>query len=299
MAVVAVDLDGVLRVPRAAPTDKAPPETLEVEITMRRDAYPSYSHTEPPWDEHDEWTATHTFSKAGVNWVEDLLRREIDVVWATRWQLYANFYFAAALGLPRLPVAVGFEYKSYDEWPSIAARQLSRQFNGRPLLWVSPLVSDARPYLDERRTLADRALTRSYLIPTPRQGITTADAANMDDWLEMAATTDGRNDLRIRRSRTVQRRRRDRLLDRWGTEARYDRWRRAYNRLGLLLSADEEALRLLIADHALEEPRGVDPARVAELRDEWGISTTPPVASILAMVNRGELLRPASDACSR
>ena len=23
---------------------------------MRRDAYPSYSHTEPPWDEHDEWT---------------------------------------------------------------------------------------------------------------------------------------------------------------------------------------------------------------------------------------------------
>lgn len=79
---VALDLDGVLRIPNAVTTERRV-GVVTAEIVKRNGAFPWYSHDEPPWDARDEWRAVHTFSGPGAAWVEDLLARGAEVVWAS------------------------------------------------------------------------------------------------------------------------------------------------------------------------------------------------------------------------
>lgn len=198
--VVALDIDGVLRIRDGSGVDGA----FSREITFDEDDYPNLFHGAPQFDGGTR-TSLNWFSGVGAAWARDLVDRKIEVVLATTWQHWANTYFSDALGLPELPVAV--TDPDGDTWfhcsPAWKSHQLSRQFNGRPLMWVDDSPWD-RPGEDlyELRLPKDRAITRfqhTYWLA----GIRAADVAEMDAWLALASTEEGHDLLRARRRRKV------------------------------------------------------------------------------------------------
>ncbi|MEW1835944.1 hypothetical protein [Microbacterium sp. NPDC079995] len=203
--VVAIDMDGVLRVPvRSGGHD---PDQVIANITFRRDAYPTLHHSQPPWNSRGRYTDEHgeAFSRVGVEWVQDLLRRGIDVVWATTWQQHANTYFAPVLGLPELPIAVSDDRSGHDDPGMWKAAQLATdsRWAGRPLAWVDDAIPSGRKIEDARRP-KDRALTLSFRVGAPWDGIRAWEVAELDAWLALASTAAGHVELRRRRAREVR-----------------------------------------------------------------------------------------------
>lgn len=211
--VVAFDVDGVLRVRKLKPTpegftrlgDEIIQDLFPAEILMHRDEYPTLFHGAPRWDEDGTSSGTDYFSVAGAQFlrsvVEDL---PADAVWATTWQRWANSYFAEHLGIPHLPVAVVTLEDPDANWfrggsPAWKSSQLSRQFDGRPLIWLDDNMPE-RPYerLIELRRPVDRALTLSYRV-NPLTGITPEDVEKLTAWIELASTEEGQAELRQKR----------------------------------------------------------------------------------------------------
>lgn len=205
--VVAIDIDGVLRIYEGERIDGA----FSAEVTFREDDYPELFHGRPPFVD-GVFSGTDWFSGVGAAWVRDLLDRNIEVVLATTWQGWANIYFAEILGIPQLPVAVK---STGDDWwhcsPAWKSHQLSRQFDGRPLIWVDDNPVD-RPgeYLTDLRLPKDRALTAFHKVFFVT-GIQDVDVVEIDEWLALASTADGqvklRTDRRRRKARDAYRRR--------------------------------------------------------------------------------------------
>lgn len=278
--VVALDLDGVIRVPHVEAAREFRSDVRPVEITMRQLAFPSYSHEEPPWDEIGEWTAVHAFSQPGTVWVHDLVARGITVVWASPWRAYANVYFGRAFGLPELPF-IDVDYEA--DFALGVAHQLSRQFRGRPLLWVcADPPAGAGTTLPDLRGPNDRARTRAFVTESGL-GIAPSDVKKMDQWLDLTLTAEGQDELRRSERRRRGRRRAVAARARWGSERRHRRWRAAR---ALLIPAlgPESTLLALLVDYALESGGRIDPAYVEELRELWGRPTDPPTESIVGML---------------
>jgi len=220
--VVAFDVDGVLRLRKM---EDFSDELIPVEITMHRDEYPKLFHGQPRWDENGELTYENHFSPVAVAYLKSMIdHSEREPVWATTWQRWANRYFVEPLGLEELPVAVssvpgdenGYGYRSSPDWKS---DKLSRQFDGRPLVWIDDNMP-GRPseQLMERRRPIDKALTLSYEI-NPFLGITAADIEEINGWLELASTEHGQKELRARRQKELRsirddQRKRERRQDR-------------------------------------------------------------------------------------
>lgn len=200
--VVAIDLDGVLRIPPTREGNPVREGIISAEITYRRDAYPTLHHSQPPWDEYDEFTDEdgEEFSGAGVAWVHDLIRRDIEVVWATTWQHHANTYFSPILGFPELPVAVVDNGSSFGEPSAWKAAQLGEdpRWAARPLVWVD---DDIPPGWDVQRTRrpTDRAITLSHRVASSWRGLVQREVDELNAWLALASTHDGQANLRHRR----------------------------------------------------------------------------------------------------
>jgi len=199
--IVALDVDGVLRVPEPRPGEGT--EVFAVEITMHRDRFPKALHRSPRWDEDGAFTATHFFSATGVEWVRSLVERGVDVRWCTTWGIHANTYFTTLLDLPELPTI--FAPPRWDEnaveWKVRIIAEASR---GRPVLWVDDQAWEEAL----RYTHTPRALTGVRHIH-PAVGITADDVTAMNDWLALAGSPEGLDELRHqwRRQRDRQRRR--------------------------------------------------------------------------------------------
>lgn len=203
--VVAVDVDGVLRLRPGKTSTAESLGAFTATVTVYRNAYPHVFHSPPMWDDDGLSTKRSLFSGVGAAWVRSLLDREIEVVWATTWQEHANTYFAPILGIPPLPVAVrGDREEEWGpaEWKSV---RLAAGFPGRPLLWADDMPPVWAGYqLDALRKPNDRALTRLQWIRDPAVGITPDDVVEMDAWLMLASTPDGQRELRRRRRRERQ-----------------------------------------------------------------------------------------------
>jgi len=242
--VVALDLDGVLRVAEPADHGVAPGELFRVELTIRRHGYPTYMHRQPPWDA-------------------------------------ANTYFAEPLGLPELPVAAQEDGTWSPDSATWKTARLARQFDGRSLLWVDDYprtsLSMALPML---RRGNDRVPTAVRWIRTWEVGITPADIAEVDAWLHLASAPGGHDELRRRRRRNLARKRAHCRREEWGTLVRYEQWRTIQRRLQAALGP-HQALSRILADHALDH---VDPTEVAGLVREGGDEDTPAVPDLIRIV---------------
>lgn len=268
-AVVAIDIDGVLRLRRGKVVRAERRGAFAAEVTVHRDAYPKVFHSPPDWDDDGISTSRYLFSGVGAAWARSLLDRGVELVWATTWQRHANTYFAPILGIPPLPVAVhGEEEEEWGpaEWKSV---QLAEGFAGRPLLWVDDMPPMWPGYqLDVLRTPRDRALPRLQWIRDPAIGITLEDVAEMDEWLMLTTTETGHVELRRRRRRERDRERDEGDTLRFGSRARGRLHRRTraklYDAIGRadFTAADVSATYLLQHDPP-------DLTALRELADQW------------------------------
>lgn len=186
--VVALDVDGVMRIPEPLPGEKA--EVIEIEVTMSREEYPSWYHRPPRWNDDGTHTGRYFFSAVGLAWVRSLLERGVDVRWCTTWEDWANLYFAGPIGLPELPVITGQHRRGEgpERWK---ARTIAAATRGRPVLWV-----DDNAWEEELRRLhTPRALTGNRMT-NPELGIVPPDVKAMNAWLSLASTPDGHDELR-------------------------------------------------------------------------------------------------------
>ncbi|MGW4392135.1 HAD domain-containing protein [Streptomyces sp. NPDC004685] len=114
-----------------------------------------------------------------------------ELVWATTWMDEANDCVAPLLGLPPLPVVDWPDppvRDARDEWHGVRGlhwktRALVCQARGRRFAWVDDEITDIdRAWVFEHHP--ERALL--YRVD-PRQGLTEADFAVLDEWLRAAA----------------------------------------------------------------------------------------------------------------
>lgn len=191
--VVAFDVDGVLRIYRPDATDV---DKIELEVTLLEAEYPDIYHGKPKWDSTGTLDTVEHFSKEGIDLVRHLQAENTsDTVLATTWQRWANLYFIEPLNLEPMSVAVKtlepFEWNYAHCSPAWKTKQLSRQFDGRPLIWIDDNMPDR--YGEELSVLRrpeDRYLTASYKTDT-YNGITQEDADFIKEWLKLASTPEG------------------------------------------------------------------------------------------------------------
>lgn len=147
-------------------------------------------------------------------------------------------------------------------------------------MWIDD-HRDARALtlLDELRRPADRALTHFYWIWDWAAGIAPSDLERMDHWLDLASTPAGHEELRKERRRERERGRHRAVRSRWGTYARYRRWRSIQTSLHRAIGPDD-TISLLLADYAIEH-RELDPTEVSDIIHEWGAPDTPPLNVVL------------------
>jgi len=283
--VVAIDIDGVLRL-AVPPEGPGPADAFKVELTVHRNAYPRIYHKAPRWDRDGTATRTYWLSGTGARWIRSLLSRDIEVVWATTWQSFANVYFAPLLNIPPLPVGTEGTYEQQytsSEWKT---SELAYRYPGRPLVWVddSPVHLDAYE-LQALRSPRDRALTLSWWIKDPRRGITTNDIAGVEAWLELAFTPDGHDALRRQRRNEQAAQRRRRALSRHGTLERARRWRGAFKFLSQLNGGSPPRFASYVADY-LRDTAEVDADQVRALIKYWWQRGDPEVDVVVAAIIR-------------
>lgn len=278
--VVAIDVDGVLKVGGPDPGTRPAEGVFKRRVTIYEDGYPSYMHRQPLWDD-GAWRATHWFSGIGAEWVRELLSSGIDVALATTWRDAANRYFARPLRLPQLPVATmtpGAPWWSSSYWKAV---ELGPAFHGRPLMWVDDQKSaDALQKLHQLRRPRDRALTHFQWVTEWTSGITREDVAAMNEWLELAGTPEGHDELRRRRQLEQARLRYRIHKHHHGTYANYKRWRAIHARL-LHAFGDQTVFVAMIADLASKSPSSVDRATIAGILTDWGGPDAPEPDTII------------------
>ena len=112
-----------------------------------------------------------------------LLALGCELVWATAWMHDANEVIAPLLGLPQLPVADLPEAPLEDpvgtlHWKTAA---LVAAADGRRFVWVDDEISDIdRVWVGAHH----RGPARLHRVD-PRSGLTEADLAQIDDWLNV------------------------------------------------------------------------------------------------------------------
>ncbi|WP_147436685.1 hypothetical protein [Microbacterium telephonicum] len=274
-------MDGVIRCLLRWPDA---PEAIELSITMHRDAYPKAFHSEAPWDEDGTSTQSEYFSRAGVEWARRLVERGADVRWATTWQHHANTYFSGPLGLPELPVAVSGEAGGARTSGVWKARQLGAGFPGRPLVWVDDQPDD---WLMTARRPVDRALTLIYRPASPMTGLQEPDTAEIDEWLNLASTVEGQQELRDRRRREVRRERARFIRFNWGSPEVYRQRNRIRNALKTEFP-DEGFTAAIIADHIVRGGEWTRPA-IGDLLERWHASKEVTVKRVVEVLGRLDL----------
>lgn len=276
--VVAIEVNGLLGTPLAPALATQFLSGTGAEITFRRDAYPSRFLSEPRWDENGELKQRWAFLGRGVQWVKGLIASGVEVVWASRYQEFANIYFGPTLGLPELPVAARDDGRSHTteaEWKASQLRDSS--YAGRPLLWVNDELTTAGRYLLERARLpAMRALTWSQYIP---DSASDDDVRFMDGWLELAKSPAGHRELREMRSRFTRKRRGRGFSD----ERLYREWVEIRTRLENVLDF-RSGLAAPLAAYAVDHAGHLDVRVVARIREEWGIYLDPPVDELMRLL---------------
>ena len=209
--VVAFDVDGVLRIRKDEDFEQG---LFPVELTLEKDQFPTAFHGKPYWGEDGTIETVDHFSKIGVDFLRSTVARsDRDAVWATTWQHWANYYFAAPLGIPELPVAVKSlgsieEDHSFRSSPFWKAHQLAEQFEGRPLVWIDDNMPE-RPgeRLEVLRRPEDQALTLSHRV-NPYTGLTEEDVELIEGWLAIVSTEQGQREMQraeARRQETARR----------------------------------------------------------------------------------------------
>lgn len=147
--------------------------------------------------------------EAGLNpahghWINDLLARGVEVVWATTWEAAANHYIAPLLGVPDLPLGVSvadheprFGYVRAGDAPGWKAEALERRYDEDvALVWV-----DDQAWAYQVDTLAEppgwvnaeslvhhgpeafRAGPTLVLAPDERVGLTQEHIDRIESWI--------------------------------------------------------------------------------------------------------------------
>ncbi|MDO8382807.1 MAG: hypothetical protein Q7T17_07505 [Microbacterium sp.] len=279
--VVAIEVTGLLGVPFPPNIDTKLLADVGAgsEITFRRGAFPSRFVGEPVWEECGEHRERWAFLGQGSSWVKSLLGRDVDVVWASRYQEYVNTYFGAALGLPELPVAARDDGRFHTTEADWKASQLSiDDYADRPLLWVNDELTTAGRHLLERyRKPAMRALTCSKYIP---DSASNGDVQFMSDWLELTQSPSGQGELRRQRARfTNARRRRG-----FSTERMHREWVLVRTRLEYVVDF-RSGLAAPLAAYAVDHAGELDVRVVAQIREEWGLAFDPPAEELLPLLS--------------
>jgi hypothetical protein len=111
-----------------------------------------------------------------------LLALQADLVWATAWMHDANEVIAPLLGLPQLPVADLPEAPEEDQpgvlhWKTSA---LVKAAAGRPFAWADDEITD----LDRAWVSAHHPGQALLHHVDSLTGLTSADFATLDDWLQ-------------------------------------------------------------------------------------------------------------------
>ncbi|MEV4415843.1 HAD domain-containing protein [Catellatospora sp. NPDC049609] len=109
-----------------------------------------------------------------------LRRLPCDLVWATTWMADANEVIAPRLGLPELPVVTWPDEAEDDTRLHWKTRGLVDWAAGRPFVWVDDEITEAdRVWVD-----AHHGGPALLLRVDPRIGLSAADFAVVEDWLE-------------------------------------------------------------------------------------------------------------------
>jgi len=272
--VVAIEAEGVL-VRRATVPGRA-----SFPITFRRDSFPSRFVAPPRWDSEGIAVQRWEPLDIGIEWVESLLVRGIEVVWASRYQQFANTYFASHLGLPDLPVAALDDGKPYSTESTWKAQQLGDvMYAKRPLLWVTTeLTTSGRHLLERVRMPAMRALTLTKYIPEDSP-VSEGDLAHMNEWLESVLTEDGQDRVRWVRARFLAQRRPNNFSD----DRLQQEWVAVRERLQRVLDS-RSGLAAPLAAYALDHIGELDIQMVTAIRDEWGMPRDPAPNELLPLL---------------
>jgi hypothetical protein len=111
-----------------------------------------------------------------------LLALQADLVWATAWMHDANEVIAPLLGLPPLPVAELPEAPDEDQ-PGVLhwkTRALVHAAAGRPFAWADDEITD----LDRAWVSANHPGHALLHRVDSLNGLTSADLATLEDWLQ-------------------------------------------------------------------------------------------------------------------
>lgn len=290
--VVAIEVEGLLE--RPVLPSRVPWDVMDVEITMRRNVYPTATRVEPEWDYEEESRAHHWFSRLGVDWVKGLLDEGTEVVWASTWREYANVYFADVLGLPRLPVGVRLDGGRHESVPAWKASQLAGRFDGRPLLWVTDeLPAEGGRVLGARRSPRDRFLTGVHLIPF-NSWVSDGDIQRMSRWLDLVQTPEGHEELRRLRRRDQERARKRRRAreqpvdeeDDPDSELLYRQWHTLRERLEEV-AAPGSGLPGPLATYVIEWDGAIRLEEVKAVRDQFGLDGDPSAEELWPLLELG------------
>ncbi|WP_438354772.1 hypothetical protein [Microbacterium sp. CJ88] len=277
--VVAIEVDGLLRCRPWLDRPQSTDDQFVVELTLRRETYPTRFAEELAWNAGGEATVGWAFSRLGVAWVRGLQCKGIEVVWASVYGDSANTYFMAPLDLDNMTVVVRDDGQSYASGAEMKAYQLGRQFDGRPLLWVTDdLPATGRRLLDGLRRPVDRAVTATHYLP-PGLPVSENDIDHQGAWLDLAQTPDGHDELRRRRrKRNDWDRRRP-----WGTERRYRAARPLQARLAGVLDPRSE-LAVALVEYALDAGSNLDLAEIDRIRNAYRMNTDPSAATLRSLL---------------
>lgn len=276
--VVAIEVTGLLGIPLRPGHDPTSWAPISREITFRREAFPLRFVGEPVWDDNGEHRQHWVCLGWGFDWVHSLIERGIEVVWASRYQEFANDYFSPILQLPQLPIAARDDRRFHTTEADWKASQLGRGvYADRPLLWVNDELTIAGKYLLEReRKPSMRALTLSKYIP---ESASENDTQFMDEWLEQAQSPSGHRQLRSLRARLgSQRRGKD-----FSTERVHRDWQIIRSRLQNIVDF-RSGLAAPLAAYAVDHAGELDLQVVALIRAEWGLPVDPPAETLLAFL---------------
>ncbi|SIT72548.1 hypothetical protein [Microbacterium sp. RU33B] len=279
--VVAIEVTGLLGFRIPPNIDARLLSGTNAQITFRREHYPSRFVGEPVWDDYGQYVEHWLFRGTGPDWVRSLVARDVEVVWASRYQEHANRYFAPALDLPELPVAAvndGRFHTTEAEWK---ASQLGRgAYAGRPLLWVDDeLTTSGRHLLERERRPFMRTLTWSKYIP---DSASDNDVQSMNEWLELASSSEGHLHLRQMRTRFEALRRRERF----STGQLHEEWVEIRRRLDDVVDF-RSGLAAPLATYAIEHIGELDIRVVARIREEWGLPVDPAAEVLLPLLFPG------------
>lgn len=252
--------------------------TSGADITFRSESFPTRFVVEPRWDAAGQFTEKWAFLGRGVKWVGELLAAGTDVVWASRYQEFANVYFSSPLGLPDLPVATLDDGRRHATEAGWKASQLGRElYNGRPLLWVNDELTAAGRFLLERwRRRADHAISYSKYIP---DSASEGDVESMNEWLELARSSSGQRELQDARARYARLRRRGDF----SSERLHREWALVRSRIAAVVDF-RSGLAAPLAAYAVDRSGELDIRVIEQIRAEWGLPSDPPALDLLPLL---------------